>query len=366
MKFAVPSLLGLALLVSCSTPTKDKKLTTNLPTEQKSELTKVTSFKGMQVTGITVSDNGRMFVNFPRWRQNVPFSVVEVMQDGSFQPYPDKQWNKWGGKPEKNKFTCVQSVFAHRNSLFVLDPASPFMEGVKGNAMLYEFDLTTNDLKRSWTFNKQVAPKKSYLNDLRVDETHKKIYITDSGLGGIVIVDLNNNSVRRVLDNHASVKSEGILLRVNGKKFLVKGKKPDMHSDGIALAPDDSRLYFHALSGYNLYNIQTEALHTESLTPEELAAKVVTVGVTPAPDGMIFDDKGNLFMADLERNAVVYKTPGGEIKILIQDERIQWPDTFTIDRSSNSLLFTDSLLNKAGIRSAVDKMNFPVYKVALP
>lgn len=175
-----------------------------------------------------------------------------------------------------------------------------------------------------------------------------------------------NDSMRRVLDGHPSVLSEGIQLRVNGEKFLVKGKKPDMHSDGIALSPDDARLYFHALSGYNLYNIQTEALHTESLTPEELAAKVVTVGVTPAPDGMIFDEKGNLYMADLERNAVVYKTPRGEIKILIQDERINWPDTFTIDKASNSLIFTDSLLNKAGIRSRVDKMNFHVYKVALP
>ena len=42
----------------------------------------VASFKGAQVTGVTVSDKGRIFVNFPRWREQIPCSVAEVRKDG--------------------------------------------------------------------------------------------------------------------------------------------------------------------------------------------------------------------------------------------------------------------------------------------
>lgn len=80
---------------------------------------------------------------------------------------------------------------------------------------------------------------------------------------------------------------------------------------------------------------------------------------------MIFDNKGNLYMADLERNAISYRTPGGDMKILIQDERIKWPDTFTIDKNNN-LIFTDSLLQDAQAGKPVSDMTFRIYSVQLP
>lgn len=362
MKF---STLVLALLISaCATKTTDKKITTSpLPTETQPVLEKVTEFRGAQVTGVTVSRSGRMFANFPRWRDNIPYSVIEVTKDGKHLPYPDESWNKWRGRPEKNIFTSVQSVVAFGDSLFVLDPSSPKMEAVVGNAKLYEFDLVTNSLVRTYTFDKKVAPKKSYLNDLRVDPNNGKIYITDSGLGGIVVLDRESGNARRVLDGHASTKSENVTLLVNGQAFMMKGKAPKIHSDGIAL--DDNNLYYHALTGYHLYSIPTEALADNSLTTTEVAEKVQSRGVTPALDGMIFDKLGNLYMADLERNAVAYRTPNGEMKILIQDERIQWPDTFTID-GQNNLIFTDSALQRAPAGQHVDNQTFTIYKVALP
>ncbi len=67
-----------------------------------STLTKVTSFKGQQVTGFTISKDGRMFANFPRWHKSVPNSVVEVLPDGSYKPYPNQTWNNWNGTPQPN------------------------------------------------------------------------------------------------------------------------------------------------------------------------------------------------------------------------------------------------------------------------
>lgn len=368
MKKIIPLLAAGLIMTACTSPKKmlesedrvDKKTVGLLPTEKEPVLIEIAEFKGAQVTGVTVSKDGRMFANFPRWRDNVPFSVVEVMPDGTHKPFPDENWNKWNGKPEKNKFTCVQSVFAHDNSLYVLDPSSPEMKEVVGKAKLYQFDLATNKLKKTWEFNETVAPKKSYLNDLRIDKANNNIYITDSGLGGIVVLDTKTGVAKRVLDKHPSTKSENVTLTVDKKSF-----DKQIHSDGIALSPVDNKLYYHALTGYTLYRVPTSELDNQNKDETRLVKKVENLGATPAPDGMIFDKDGNLYMADLERNAVSYRTPDGDMKILIQDERIKWPDTFTID-GKNNLIFTDSLLQDAPAGKSVEDMRFKIYKVALP
>ena len=75
-------------------------------------LTKVAEFE-QQVTGVAVSRDGRLFVNFPRWEKDVAVSVAEVMKDGRLRPYPDAGWNAWSNlKPlsAQDHFVCVQSV----------------------------------------------------------------------------------------------------------------------------------------------------------------------------------------------------------------------------------------------------------------
>jgi sugar lactone lactonase YvrE len=367
MKALTTFLVLTFFLTGCSSKPKnnkheilDKKTVGILPTEKQPDLIEVAEFKGAQVTGVTITKNGRLFANFPRWREGVPFSVVEIMKDGNFRPYPNETWNTWNGKPEKNHFACVQSVIADDKYLYVLDPSSPEMKGVQGKAKLYRFDLATNKLNKTWEFDATVAPEKSYLNDLRIDHKTHKIFMTDSGLGGLVVLDMKSGAAKRILDKHPSTKSENITLTVDQKEF-----KKQIHSDGIALSPVDHKLYYHALTGYTLYRVPTQALVTDSRDETKLVKQVEKLGATPAPDGMIFDKNGNLYMADLERNAVSYRTPDGDIKILIQDERIKWADTFTID-SENNLIFTDSLLQTAEAGKPVDELTFKIYKVALP
>jgi sugar lactone lactonase YvrE len=373
MKKILP-LIGLPIImISCSGAQLknekkiiDKKTIGLLPTEKRAELEKIAEFHGVQVTGVTVSHDGRVFANFPRWRNNLPFSVVEVFPDGSFLPYPNEKWNEWRGRPEDYKFTSVQSVVAHGKFLYVLDPSSPEMKGVIGKAKLHQFNLSNNRHVTTWVFDGDVAPKMSYLNDLRVDDKNSKVYITDSGLGGIVVLDLVTGSAQRVLDKHQSTKSErNVVLTVEKQEFKLQGKAPAIHSDGIALSPVDGRLYYHPLTGYNLYSVPTKLLNNPDQNKKLIEKSVVNVGRTPAPDGMIFDRQGNLYMGDLERNAVSYRRPDGQMEILIQDERIKWPDSLAID-NQNNLIFTDSRLHEAKPGSDVSHLSFPIYRVKLP
>uniref|UniRef100_C6E3B9 Major royal jelly protein n=1 Tax=Geobacter sp. (strain M21) TaxID=443144 RepID=C6E3B9_GEOSM len=328
----------------------------------------IATFRGAQVTGVTSTDTGRLFANFPRWREGVPFSVVEVSPDGSFTPYPDAEWNRWEGYPQPDRFTCVQSVVAHGDSLYVLDPSNPQFAGVVGSAKLFVFDLKTNRLKRRYEFHNGVAPERSYLNDLRIDDAAGKIYITDSGLGAIIVVDTATGNVRRLLAHHASTKAEEITLRIDGKEFLRNGKPPRIHSDGIELDRKNGYLYYHALTGYHLYRVPTSALAAAFFDPRleaALEAKVEDLGKTPAPDGMMFDAVGNLYMGDLEHDAIVYRTPAGEILTLVQDPRIRWADTFTID-PNDSLIFTASRIHQVPQSGGIEEMEFPIYSLQLP
>ncbi|MEV0633980.1 gluconolaconase, partial [Streptomyces sp. NPDC050619] len=53
----------------------------------------VARFWGAMPTGVTVSRRGRIFVNFPRWGDDVPFTVAEL-RGGKPVAYPDAEVNR--------------------------------------------------------------------------------------------------------------------------------------------------------------------------------------------------------------------------------------------------------------------------------
>ena len=166
-----------------------------------------------QVTGVSVHPaSGRIFVNFPRWTEDSPISVAEVLSSDRIEAFPPKSnWNAWRNA-RKNEFdasksfVCVQSVVVFKDSLYVLDPAAPALGPlVKGGPKLVEIDLIQNKTRRTILFDEDVAPQGSYLNDIRFSPDGKFAYITDSGAtGALVVVDLNKGKGRRVLHGHPS------------------------------------------------------------------------------------------------------------------------------------------------------------------
>jgi sugar lactone lactonase YvrE len=133
-----------------------------------------------------------------------------------------------------------------------------------------------------------------------------------------------------------------------------------MHADGIALSPDKQYLYYHALTGYTLYRISTFALNDTTLTDQALGELVENLGRTSAPDGMLFDPQGNLYLGDLESNAILYRTPDGHLNTLLQDEQLKWPDTFTMDREGNLYVTTSRIHQMEG---DISELEFNIFKI---
>ena len=295
-----------------------------------------------QVTGVTVSEDGRFFVNFPRWTEDAPVAVAELRGDGELVPYPDARWNAWRNA-KKNEMTphdhwvCVQSVVADgRGSLWVLDPAAPATSHlVPGGAKLVQVDLATDSVTRTIAFDEDVAPEGSYLNDVRFSPDGRWAYITDSGAkGAIVVVDLEHDDARRVLNGHETTMPEkDVVVKVDGKPLRqTDGRGAEFASDGIALSRDGRHLYWQALTGKTLYRIPTSALHDARLGDEALANRVEKVGENGVSDGLWIDEHGRMFISALEENAVKVRDLAGDgaPRVVAKDDRrLRWPDTFT-------------------------------------
>ncbi|WP_372368696.1 L-dopachrome tautomerase-related protein [Candidatus Uabimicrobium sp. HlEnr_7] len=299
-----------------------------------------------QWTGIAVSQSGRTFVNYPRWGARTPISVGELQKNGRVIPFPNKNWNGWTlDLSPRNRFVCVQSVYIdNQNFLWVLDPANPKFSGViKGGPKLLKIDLSSNEILKIYTFNESIVLKNSYLNDVRVDTINQFAYMTDSGDGAIVVLDLKTGISRRLLDNHASTNAEDVVLEIEGKKWLRGGKAPQVHSDGIALSPNNEYLYYQALTAKSLYRIRTQVLRDQNIAQETIHKNVQVLGKTGAADGLIFDPHGNLYISSLENNAILRLTPGLRVQYLVQHESISWPDSFSI--SNGQLYFTTAQIH---------------------
>jgi sugar lactone lactonase YvrE len=341
-------------------------------------LNKVASFQH-QVTGVNVNGDGRIFLNFPRWTEDSEISVGEL-KDGKVVPYPDAEWNAWRNAEKdkieaKTHFVCVQSiVIDHSGHLWVLDPAAPAMAAlVPGGAKIVKIDLATNKVVQTIFFDDKVAPQGSYLNDIRFSPDDKVAYITDSGAkGALVVVDLTTGTSRRVLDGDPSTQADkSVTVTLNGQPLRrPDGRGVDFTADGIALSPDGKTLYWQAIKGKTLYSLPTSALNpgiATAITPEALSdsslrGKIQEVGENGPADGlMISRHDGKMYVTGPETNSIGVRDlskSGGKPTMVLQDEKLHWPDTFS-EGADGTIYFTTSHIQD----SAFYKQGAPI---ALP
>ncbi|MEL7485572.1 MAG: L-dopachrome tautomerase-related protein, partial [Planctomycetota bacterium] len=348
-----------------------------------------------QAIGIAITPGGRLFLSAPRWHEGHGDSVLEFFPGSPTPPqaWPDQAWNAWSpGVPGDVAFVCVQAMHVDgAGRMWVLDTGAPNFEGpVQGGAKLIRFDTEQNKLGSSFVFDPSAAPPGSYLNDVRIDAQRGFAYMSDSGLGAIVALDLTTGVAARFLDDHPSTEAEAIRLTIGGEPWVNDdtGLSPAVHSDGIALSPDGDHLYYQALTARTLYRVPTgpmrevlrptrralsEADAVESDTARWIGATisdldelVENLGETFATDAMIMDKNGVLYFTALERDAITARLPSGELTVVTADDRLVWPDSFCIH---NGLLYvTTARIHEVGFNNPAGPVGdgpFTVLRVPL-
>lgn len=354
-------------------------------------LSVVGSFPAFHVTGVAVSGDGRVFVNQPRFpwavtdqdnrprdAANVDVSVAEIRggHGNALVPYPNAAWNEDGwdqdtdswdetGTPAAETFVNIQSVYidpANPQTLWILDTGNPELSAdptgiVADGPKLVEVDLATDSVERTVFFDENdvdgtpLTPsavdepgtgddaneREAYLNDVRVTTDQRWAFMTDSELGALVVTDLeasdgSQTQARRLFDDPAdfpATHDEDLTIPV-GPHEAQSNPVPigDVHADGVAIDDPNEHVYFHALSGYELYRSPVSEL-TDFGRPETDIA-IQNPARTDATDGMIADDQG-VYHTDLEHDRVTrwnYGSGDGTETILTDDHFLHWPDSF--------------------------------------
>ena len=341
-----------------------------LAAERQGRIEKVASFEH-QVTGVAVSETGRIFVNFPRWSEDAPVSLAELTPDGKLHPYPDEDWNRYRNAaplPPESHFVCVQAATADGHGfLWVVDPAAPNTEFIiPGGPKLVKIDLATNKVSRVYPFGKSVAPQGSYLNDVRFSPDGKTAYLTDSGAtGSLVVVDLESGKGRRVLDGDVSTQvDKTVQVKIDGKPLMQPdGRGVQFAADSISIDPKGEYLYWQPLTGKTLYRAPTAALADASLSPEQMAAKVEKVADSEPNDGLWTDSDGHLFFSAVQESAIQTSGPDGKRHTVVADPRLRWPDTFAQGPGGELYVTNSDITDSPRFKGVWKTKSFNLWKV---
>ncbi|MGS0942879.1 L-dopachrome tautomerase-related protein [Pseudomonas luteola] len=373
MKHLIPTLLAATIAAVSTLSFAAAPAPQDLPHETSiGQLEPVFAFYDAMPTGVTVSEQGRLFVNFPQWGDNAPFSVGEI-RDGKVVPYPDQAINTPDPKAPARHFISVQSVVADgQGRLWVLDTAAPkFSAPQPGGAKLVAIDLKSNKVVKTLVFPANVILPSTYVNDMRFDfRTGKEgtVYVTDSsvsGPGAIIVMDIATGKATRRLDGDVTTSADKRFIpTVEGEAMLARGAdgtaKPfGVASDGIALSPDGQTLYFSPLSSRHLYAVPTRLLRDEHVTEAQLSAAVLDMGEKGASDGLEADANGAVYASDYEHNGIRKRLADGTWQTIVHDPRAIWPDTLSIG-PDGYLYFTANQLNRqAGFHGGKDLRTKP-------
>jgi sugar lactone lactonase YvrE len=339
------------------------------------QLDVVATFSGPMPTGVTVANNGRIFVNFPKWGDNVEYTVAEV-KDGKTVSYPNAEINRYAeGDDPSNKLVSVQSVVVDPtgNRLWILDTSSIAFGPVKpGGPKLIAVDLNTNQVVKKIMFPADVALSTTYLNDVRFD-LHRgaegMAFITDSastGANAIIVVDLASGKSWRRLNDHPSTKADPVFVPVVEGEILqlrLPGQPPArfaVGADGIAISPDAKTLYYCPLTSRHLYSVSIDALADRNKPEAEVEATVKDLGEKGgAGDGLESDAQGRVYLSDYEHDAIRRWTTRGTIETLVHDPRVLWPDTLSL-AADGYLYFTANQIERgAGFHDGHDLRQKP-------
>ena len=234
------------------------------------------------------------------------------------------------------------------------------------NARLLAFDLVTGAVYRDHSFDPDIAPVGSFLQDLQVSADGKTVIIADASFWrkrpALIVYDVDTGTARRVLEVDPSVSAERYTIRSQGHEMTFFGGVFSLRGgvDGIALGPE--WLYFGALSGSGLFRVRLSELLIESLPKAQLAARVERVATKPLSDGFSIDKDGNVYVTDVEHSSIFVVDTNGAAKTLIQSNQIRWPDALSFG-PDGWLYVADSALPELVMKSRKHVQAHKPYKI---
>jgi sugar lactone lactonase YvrE len=140
-----------------------------------------------------------------------------------------------------------------------------------------------------------------------------------------------------------------------GRLRLLIGVNP------IALDASDEWLYYGTMNGNSMYRIRTTDLINADLTNEQLGQRTERFSGKPICDGISVDDAGNIYISDLQANAIGVIARDGTYRKLVVDPRISWPESFSFGPDGFLYFVASQLHLSAPLNEGINKARPPFY-----
>ncbi|HHX8239237.1 TPA: L-dopachrome tautomerase-related protein [Enterobacter asburiae] len=314
------------------------------------------------IAGIHFDAMDRAFVSTPRLVSAAAPATLSILdttaQSGPARltAFPSREGNAVNTDPAKSLRNVLGFYVDRKNGwLWALDMGfvAGETESPVGAQKLLVLDLHSGRTIKRIALDGVADRKASFLNDVVVDENRRVAYISDSGSRsapenrvGVIVVDFATGRARRVLDRHPALQIEPGVNVVSHGAEVWPGKPLLIGINGIALSPDANTLYWTVTTGTRAYAVPTAILRQPASTDVQIAEQIRDLGrVGGNTDGMVTDEKGNLYITDVTRNGIVRYDPKTlSMSLIAASEEVRWPDTPAI-RPNGDLVFTSSRLS---------------------
>jgi hypothetical protein len=283
---------------------------------------------------VALTSRDVLFLGLPRYAHDKPTpSLARREADGSLAPFPGNRWNAWRpGDDGREAFVYLNSVHIFADdTVWCVDQGalSPgVFPGVNRTLhpraqKLVRLDSTSGRILEVLRFDDSILPRGAQMNDLRFFGS--MMYISDSGLGGIIVHNRSSGRTLRRLSGRKVVMASAaaippILDRIKGGKRF-----HPPNSDMIEITADGKWLYWAAPTG-PLYRVETRLLDDPAVSDDDLAQHVEHVFDSNFSGGCSMDSEGNIYFSETATHEIRVLSPTGKTAVLASDPTLSRPD----------------------------------------
>lgn len=310
---------------------------------------------------ITITPDGRVIIT--QQPLDAPeLRVVQVLADGSKQPYPTLDWADGPDSGEVGIAATIGITTDSQGIVWILDMGSE-----TSPAQFVAWDSKSDTLHKVIEIPAEVIRPISFLQDFALDEDRGQLYIADmtftspasAAQPAFIVVDIESGAARRVLQSDPALMpvEHDVVIKDSLMGFRDDSDKAvgwKMGLNPIAIDPDFEYVYFGTVNGDDVFRLPAAALADNTLDDAALSAQIETYAHKRPSDGFIVDDQGRIISGDVEASAIGMATPAGYEIIAQDDIRLAWPDGFAFAPDGTLYVTTNQLNNHPALNEGED------------
>ncbi|WP_116870115.1 L-dopachrome tautomerase-related protein [Vibrio splendidus] len=258
--------------------------------------------------------------------------VIELSVAGNQTPYPTIKY----AQGNDSLFKAVIAMRTDDNGVaWILDLATHSLIG---------WDTRKETLVKTIKIPKSVLKPTSFLQDFALDQKRQRIIIADmtqndlksEAIPAFVSVDLNTGEAVRVAENHLSMQADS---------------KTGFALNPITIDPSYEWIYFGAVNGHTVYRVKASAFDHNG---KEVADNIEKYADKPYSDGITVDSAQNVYITDIENNAIGVSTPEGYRIIATLSDNQTWPDGMSFGPDGYIYVTVNQLNRTAALNNGKD------------